>query len=200
MKLLVCISILFLSITVSNAQDLDEVFVTDSTTLIPENPVKEKSKKLHTGINVDAGYMLGGGIGSPFMTLSPFVSYPVTNRFGVDVGLSAGYGGLFFPNTTLEGQPKMLPMTQLFIFASGNYKLNEKLTVSGTAFKRIVDVQNPNNSVNPTTNYNFQGASVGFNYKISNNFSFGVQLHFNSPSGYSNYNPYGGLRVSPYGW
>lgn len=199
MKRLIYILLLFVALGSISAQDMDEVILSDTTVF--QNDVKPIQRKLHTGFNMSSGYMVSSkGQGGPFMSISPYVSYPVTNRFYLNAGISAGFGNIYLPYYYTGEQSQMLPMTQMFIYASGNYIVNEKLTISGSAYKRIVDVKNPNGSLHPTTSLDYQGVSVGFNYQITKNISFGAQIHFDSPSNSNSlYSPYG-YSAPPYGW
>ncbi len=185
----------------TSAQELDEIVLSDTT--IIQNDVKPKpmNKKLYTGLDANMGYMVSSkGYGGPFMSLSPYAAYPVNDKFHLTVGISAGFGNIYLPYLYSGENSEMLPMTQMFIYARGNYMLNEKLTVSGSAYKRIVDVKNPNRSLKPSTSFDYQGVSVGLNYKITNNISFGAQIHFDSPA-YNNsiYSPFE-YHALPYGW
>jgi hypothetical protein len=108
------------------------------------------------------------------------------------------------PINTAEGiQYKMLPMTQMFVYASGNYRVSEKLVVNGTAYRQVYS--NPNSNQQAIiSNYINNGVSVGFNYKISSNVSFGAQIQINTQNNFNpyspgGYNPYGGYS-NPYGW
>jgi hypothetical protein len=199
MKRLIYIVLVFFVTSSVIAQDLDEIVLSD--TAVFQNDVKPIRKKLHTGFNVNTGYMVTSkGKGGPYMSLSPHIIYPVTDKFYLNAGISAGFGNMYLPYYITGEESQMLPMTQMFIHASGNYVVNNKLTVSGSAYKRIVDVKNPNSSLQPSTSIDYQGLSVGFNYKITDNISFGAQIHFNSPSNYNSlYSPYG-YSVPPYGW
>ncbi len=199
---------MFLSVFMGlSAQDMDEIVVSDTLSLqndvsLITNDVKPITKRFYTGVDVNMGYMFSvKGGGGPFMTLAPHVTYPLTNKLSLSAGISGGFGNVYLPYLASEGQSGMLPMTQMFIYASGNYQVNEKLSVSGSAYKRVIDVKNPNSSVHPATSFDNKGVSVGFNYKITNNISFGAQIHVDSPSPDYNslFSPYG-FSAPPYGW
>lgn len=180
------------------AQDLDQIV---SDTSVFQNDVKPFRKKSHTGFSVNTGYTVSSnGQGGPFLSLSPHVIYPVSDRFYLNTGITAGYGNMYMPSFITGEESQMLPMTQMFIYASGNYIVSNKLTVSGSAYKQIVDVKNPNSSLKSSTSFDYQGLSIGFNYKLTENISFDAHIHFNSPSNYNSlYSPFG-YTVPPYGW
>jgi hypothetical protein len=200
MKRLIYILLIFFITRVDiSAQDMDEIVLSDTSVF--QDEIKPFRKKLHTGFSVNSGYTVTSkGQGGPFLSLSPHVTYPVSQRFYLNAGISAGFGNMYMPSFITGEESQMLPMTQMFIYASGNYIVNNKLTVSGSAYKRIVDVKNPNGSVQPKTSIDNQGLSIGFNYKITENISFDAHIHFNSPSNYNSfYSPYG-YTTPPYGW
>ena len=66
-------------------------------------------------------------------------------------------------------------MTRAFLYARGTYLVSPRLSVSGTAYKVINDVPRLSNHLS-SYNLNYQGISVGFNYKFSNSFSFGFEM------------------------
>ncbi len=206
MKRLLAIFILVGAVALSHAQDIDETFVdgikTDSTVF--QNSLVKKDKKLTTGVDLNMGYAFSKYGGGPILSFTPHVTYPVTDKFFLQAGVSLGMGNVYNPFLKVSGeQNAMLPMTRMFLYASGNYMATEKLVITGSAYKYIMDVKNPNSSYNPAQlSSDYQGVSIGFNYKITDNFSFGAQLHFDTPNtSNSYYNPMGsGFNSPPYGW
>lgn len=206
MKRLLTVFLLVITVVFCYAQDLDEIvvdgFKSDST--VYHNKLVKKDKKLITGVDVNMGYSFSKYGGGPIFSLTPHVTYPVTDRFYLQAGISAGIGNVYNPFMySSEEQPAMMPMTRMFLYASGNYKASEKLVITGSAYKYIMDVKNPNSSYNPTqSSYNFQGVSIGFNYKITDNLSFGAQFHFDTPNTQNSlYSPLGNSYYAPtYGW
>ena len=75
----------------------------------------------------------------------------------------------------------------------GDYRLSEKLTVSGTAYKQVdlfrLDHQNPS-----TRHFDYQGIIMGVNYQLGDNFfihgevefSNGYNRLYNTPHFYQN--------------
>lgn len=183
---------------------LEQIVISDSNSFVsPKNSLPVR--KLKTGMDVNMGYMFSSaGYGGPVFSLTPKVIYPLSERFWLEAGVQAGYGQFMVQENTENGtQFKMLPMTQLFIYASGNYKVNEKLVVTGSAYRQVLNNSNSNQQA-VISNYINNGISVGFNYKLGSNVSFGAQIHINSRDNFNPYpggiyNPYAGYS-NPYGW
>jgi len=138
------------------------------------------------------------------MNFSPYVSYPATERLSLAVGISAGYGAIYSPYfyQSEQGTNKLMPMTRAYIFASGNYMINKKFILTGSAYKGINTVPNLNRQ-QVSADYNFSGASVGFNYKIAPGFTFGAEININSRGTYPwgmNSSVPGNVYYNPYGW
>jgi hypothetical protein len=117
----------------------------------------------------------------PYYYAAPSLTYSLTPRLYVTAGAGIQYSTFYSLNSNNEGTNKMLPMTQAFLFASGTYLLSPRLAISGTVYKSALDAtQLSKNS--RALNYNYQGMSVGFNYKITDSFSFGIQMNIQNGS------------------
>lgn len=178
--------------------------LTIDTTAISIQKSEIPVRKLKTGVDVGMGYMFSSaGYGGPQFYFRPHLTYPVTDRFWITAGIQAGYNQFMVQNFSAEGSNyKMLPMTQMFLYASGNYKVSEKLILTGTAYKQVFS-ESGFERRSKINSYINNGMSVGFNYKIGANLSIGAQININN----NNYNPYsaGGLYptagyYNPYVW
>ena len=167
---------------------LDEYY--DSTVYKRESPTKPL-RKMHVGVDVGMAYSFSSaGYGGPMFTLSPHATYPLTDRFSLSAGISVGHGSFYNPYLAEQGGDLMLPMTRMFIYASGNYMLSERLSVNGTIYKQVLDV--PNRNPGQTyTNLDSHGGAIGFQYKITPNISFGAQIRVEEPGFYNPYNSFG---------
>jgi hypothetical protein len=161
-------------------------------------------RKLKIGMDLSMGYMYSpAGYSGPELFFGPRLTYPLSGRFWVDAGLQAGFGNYMMPVASYEGiNYQMLPMTRIFLYASGNYKLSENLVVSGSVYRQVLN-ESYSESQAAITNYINNGMSVGFTYKIGSNISVGAQIQLQS----NNHNPYsaGGFApaggyYNPYGW
>lgn len=199
--------LLILTVKWSGAQDsrsaIELLEMPDSSAVsitTQEQPVK----KIHIGANLDMSYVFSKGYSGPMMYFSPYMSYPVTDKFKVFAGVTAGYSAFYPVNKSNEtNSGKLMPMTQFYLFTAGNYQVNQKLTVTGSAYKQINTM--PNDKQKVTANYSNSGVSVGFNYKFAPGFSFGAQIRVDSrnsspwgigSSGYPGNNSFN----SPYVW
>jgi len=159
-----------------------------------ENYLKEQKLKL----NLKAGAFFGTGFGSGeyYGTyVSPEINYRVSPRFTVKTGISViqSFGtqpGLMMYEAT-PGSPSA-PSTRSLIYASGTYKLNERLMISGTVYKSFNTFNGK--SSNPASKiYDYQGVIMGIDYKVGRNIFIQGQIEF-SDSPYSRYSyPYSGF-------
>jgi hypothetical protein len=170
----------------SQAEQNLELPPVDSS-LLQSNQKAVPEKKIHVGATLDMSYAFSKAYSGPMMYFSPYLSYPLTNRLSLYAGVTAGYGSLYSPYFMNEkGSVKLQPMTQFYLFAASSYQVNQKLTVTGTAYKNINTIPNLyKEKVN--ANYSASGVSVGFNYKIAPGLSFGAQIRIDSHNSY----PYG---------
>jgi hypothetical protein len=206
-KIITIVAFLTISLTAFSQEAenaLEQLILPDSNKTVVKQPVSP-IRKLKTGMDVETAYMFtSSGYGGPMFSLTPHVIYPLSDRFWLEAGIKAGYGQYMMPTGNAQGQGfKMLPMTQLFMYASGNYKVSERLTVNGIAYRQVLD--NPNSDRQAIiSNYINNGISVGVNYKLGSSVTIGAQVHINSgntiyPYSTAGNNPYGGYS-NPYGW
>ncbi len=138
--------------------------------------------QLHVGIQAGTEFFTTSGIGSGFSTyLSPTLTYPVSKRFLVS-------GGLSIVNTSLNGfrpyysfpEEKSFTgnITQAMLWVSGQYLLNDRLTITGTAYKTI-DLLGEKPGASSFYKSNPQGAYFNVGYKINDN------IHIEAGFGYS---------------
>lgn len=121
---------------------------------------------LQTGASFNSGF--GGG--SLFNTfVSPSFSQPIGKKLTLSAG--AVIGNTTFNNAPMingEGQfsPVSGNLTTFTIFTSGAYQLNDRLTVTGSAYKTINPAFNPR--MNPENlRMESQGMSVGVGYQLA---------------------------------
>ena len=119
--------------------------------------------------------------------LSPHINYKFNPKFSLNVGtmiMSNNYntGLQLSEGNILERAGKV----SAYIYAQGQYQLNERLKITGTL------IYDTNNFGNYNTNgykrnYMPDYMSVGFNYKVNDNIQIGVQ--FTRTNIYNIYNP-----------
>ena len=152
--------------------------------------------------NLQTGASFGTGFagGSLFNT---YVAPSFSKNLGKNWTLSAGavISNSTFTNSghvTQEGsfKPYSGNMTNLTVYASGAYQVNDRLTLSGTAYKTI----NPafNARLNPDQlRMEAQGASFGIGYKVGENMHIGAEIHMQQGNG-NYYTPFGSPVGAPF--
>ncbi len=176
-------------------EDVDFLEISDNA-LLNNDLTKEPDKKLKAGIDVGMSYMFSSsGYSGPSFMFSPHLDYQLTDRISLTGGVMAERGSaLFYRYNGEHFEAEMLPMTQVFLYATGNYKLNENVTISSSVSKRIMDVPN-NEQVEHKSTYDVSGMSVGVNYKLTPNITIGARISVESGRnalGNDLYFPYGG--------
>ena len=147
-------------------------------------------------VNVEIGTTFGTtfGNGSYFGTyIAPHISYPVSNRFTLRMG---GYflnsQGL---NNTSESEhyypynPLAKGMTRTFLYVEGAYALNDKLTITGAAYKEF----NMFNRAPPgiqSSDYDYEGIIMGVDYKLGDNVFIRGQVEFSNGRSLNHYSPF----------
>ena len=185
-----------------NAQNDDDYFNPNDPVL--KNDVENTTINLNTNskpklkYNLTAGTSIGSGLngGSAINTyVAPSIIYPVNNKLSVEAGVMYNKG--FYNNYGTynffgenAGINKINGNTdQLFFYTRARYKLTEKLTITGSAYKSTV-INNNSNIEGVKTNpnaFNFEnsGYSLGFIYKMSEHSS--LEFHMNYNKGASPY-------------
>jgi hypothetical protein len=171
-----------------------------------ELPVFSSSPQL----DLQLGTMFSTGFqGSSMFThaVAPALNWDISRRFNLQVGtiLSSSFmngNNAFFPFSPhmAGGEAMHAPFSQrsfgATMYAAGAYQVNPRLTLIGSAW--MDRHQMPEMTMNPMAmNTNFHGANFGFDYRVTENFSFGAQ--FNVSSGYNPYNPLNNMGMYGFG-
>jgi hypothetical protein len=175
---------------------LEQIQISDSTSYTNLNK-HSTDRKLKVGVDVNMGYMFStSGFGGPEFSLTPHVTYPLSDRFWINAGIQAGFGQYMIPTYTSESMNyQMLPMTRMFVYASGNYRMTDKLVLTGSVYRQVLNTSSYSDTQSRMYNYMNNGMAVGFNYKLGSNVSIGAQIQIQS----NNYNPYSAGGFSPSG-
>lgn len=143
-------------------------------------PVKEK--RLDTNMELGTSFIYSPkNFYGPSYYVAPNLSYLITPRFTLSAGIGFQYTSLYPLYNIPNEENTMLPMTRVFLYASGSYLLTERLRVTGSVYKTINDVPRLSQYSHPM-NYNYQGVNLGIQYQISNNFSIGFHMRMNNMS------------------
>ncbi len=168
---------------------------------IPHTQITEGS--IHTGaglpspfspmrFNMETGMRFGTfGQGNFLQSfVNPSFSIPMNKKLTISAGVS--YSHTLLNNTSLisntgEIRQHSGEINTLTMHTSGLYRVNEKLTVSGTVFKTI----NPalNSRLNPNAiNMEAQGVAFGLGYQLNESLYIGASIKMQQ--GNSNYHHY----------
>ena len=145
--------------------------------------------KLHIGIRAGTEFMTASGYGSASSTfLSPTLTYPVSRKFQISGGLSivnTSFFGVKPYYSFSEEKSFTGNITQAMIWVSGRYQLNDRITITGTAYKTFDVLGNtPGNSSFYKTNP--QGGYLNIGYKISDHMQIEAGFGYSKGSrGYS---------------
>ncbi|MBE0640376.1 MAG: hypothetical protein IH598_17830 [Bacteroidales bacterium] len=172
--------------------------------LLPYNPEKPVSFRMEVG----STFGLSSGGGQMFgVYVSPHVSYRLSDKWRLNVSARIQNSNFInFYNPYLPHYPEYTRtfdsnITQTLIYAESEYLVNPRLMISTKVFKEVSVFDQP--QINPRAlDLNSEGVSVGFNYRVSENFQFGAEVGYSK--GRNPYNPlfpgsFGYPGRSPYG-
>lgn len=148
-----------------------------------------ENKRVQVGFSTGASFSAFGG-GNLFSTwVAPEVSYKLTDKFSLKVGTVAMYHTATGLNNYISSEnsaSRTGRLAQYYLFAQGEYKYSNKLTLRGTTMREFSDI-----SLN---SHPYSLNHVGFDYKIMDNMTLSADFMLskgNTPWGmYSN--PYSG--------
>ncbi len=149
--------------------------------LLPYNPDKKVSLRMEMGTTFGVA---SGGNNLFGMYVAPHISYKVSPRFRVNFGVRVQnsnfitYPGIYNPYYPEYTQTFDNNITQTFLYAEGQYLVHPNLMINAKVYKEISAFDEP--KVNPRAlDLNSSGMSVGFDYKVTDNFHFGAQIGYN---------------------
>ncbi len=194
MRKLLLLLMMMASVVVLQAQS--KSYEENDTISYPEGFQQKPSvrDRLHFGVSLGTSVSFARGQDAVMgHFIAPTLSFQVTPKFRLSGGVSLQYNSLNNPWTYGSGESGsniMLqrPKVQTFMFARGEYAINQKLTLTGSMFANTATLNIP--GLNPQTyNLNSYGASAGFWYKINDKASFGAEVQLiRSNDPYQRYN------------
>ena len=191
-RLKIIVSFLFLCLvfTEGNAQVTSIDSLPGSAT-IPIYHHKPVLHMLDVSIRTGTEFMTTSGYGSGLSTfLSPTLSYPVSRKFSIS-------GGLSVIHTTLYGIKTWSPLPeensstvsgnlmQATLWFSGQYILNDHLTLTGTLFKTF-DLMENIPGYSRLYGASPQGGYLNLGYRINDHMH--IEAGFGYSRGYNGYN------------
>ena len=163
----------------------------------------EEVQPLKKGFTPDVSVLLGTSFTSfapgynAFGTyIAPEFEFPVSERFAISAGI--GYSSMFYSGGGNLFSNKSMNYGNVYL--SGSYKMNEKLTISGTGYKTfLLNPPDPIEDGNVVFYDNSnQGVILHMDYKVNENFHINASFQFHQQNGspYNMMNPVNSL--SPY--
>lgn len=187
----------------SQAQD----YYTKPDTSSKNTAVVQTKTQPHIGLQ--AGTSVGiSRYGASFNNfIAPYVSYQLNSRWSVNAGV--GFATSRTPTLSKSSSENgYTPFyggnsQQTFFYAQGRYQVNDRLSISGTTTYSVNQFGQSANNRN--LNFNNKSMSVYAEYKISENFSFGVGGQISNGNSPYRYQPFGRNSfypgsTNPYSW
>ena len=151
-----------------------------------------KPGKFDYGVNLGSEFTSFSGFGSALSTqVAPHFYYNVNKRFRLGGGISVGTTHYMNARSWYQNEqssPSNGYFTNATLFISGQYLVNDRLTISGSAFKIFPVTKDPlpYNPFNPVSRNGAQGVNFNVDYKV------GEHMHIQAGFRYSQgLNPYG---------
>lgn len=167
---------------------------------VEQEPIVVAKKGFNPDVSVTVGSSFssfGPGFNSFGTFIMPQFTFPVTEKFAVKAGI--GFSNIFYSTPGNEGTIFSQNNAQYGqVYVSGLYQLNEKVTISGTAYKTFdLAPQNPNQPNPRALDFSNEGIAVNLDYKVNDHVSFNVGVSYQKYNSYGNfYNP-GGFNMNP---
>lgn len=165
--------------------------------------IQEKKLKL----NFELGSFFGTsfGAGNYFGTyVAPHISYPVSKKFSLNAGvrITSIFGGS--GNESGYYNPYGYPggnMTSSFVYVEGVYQVNDRLTVSGAAYKEF-NLMNSSSTIDNRYDFDSKGFIMGVDYRIGDNVFIHGSIEVSDGPTYNRMNPFSspsrGFGSSPF--
>lgn len=162
---------------------------------VEETPIVVKKQGFKPDVSVSLGSSFssfGPGLNAFGTYVMPEITFPVSKKFAIRAGI--GYSNTFY--STPGGEGNIFSQNNLqygHVYVSGLYQVNEKLIISGTAFKTFDLAPRPQDQFNPgALDFSNEGINVNIDYKVSENVRFNVGFSYQKQSPYNYmYNPGG---------
>ncbi|MCF8304207.1 MAG: hypothetical protein K9I94_13100 [Bacteroidales bacterium] len=156
----------------------------------------------NTDFNLQMGTSIGsyGGGGSVLSSyVAPSFNFDATPKLDIKAGaliMNNNFSG--FQQSPFMSQSMGLNqnMTDSYLYVQGDYQLNEKLTLSGGAIKKV-NTYNYQQKMNPLAkNYDYSAYNIGMRYKVNDNAH--IEAQFNLIKGNPYQTPFNNY-ASPFG-
>lgn len=141
-------------------------------------------KKFNYHLTLGSEFTSMSGFGSALNTyVTPSFSYNLSKRFSIGGGLSVIQTNYFNARSFYtEGQPSITSgnFTSGMIFVNGQYLVNDRLTIYGSAWKQFPITKDPlpYNPFNPVSANGAQGVDFNVGYRIGDNVYIQAGFHY----------------------
>ncbi len=171
------------------------IFLTSALFAQFSESYNKKNKSFSNGLGAaDYSFNVGSQVGTTFKNSYYFSNYfapsarlDLTKRVSVEAGIGTQLtqlNNLPVLKSDLSAESLDGTITSFFAYASGNYKLTEKVNFNATVMYEDAMLKGQNNSV--ALNKQYKDVSLGLNYNITNHFSINAQMQLSNRP-YSNY-------------
>lgn len=149
-------------------------------------------RKFDYGLTLGSEFTSISGFGSGLSTyVTPRISYNVSKRFSIGGGLSIIQTNYFGAKSYFQNEQNSFSngnYTSAVLFVSGQYLVNDRLTIYGSAFKQFPITQDPlpYNPFNPVSKNGAQGINFNVSYRVGKNVI--IQGSFRYSEGMNPYN------------
>ncbi len=152
-------------------------------------------KKFDYHVTLGSQFTSISGFGSGLNTyVSPHVSYHVNKRLSIGAGISIIQTNYFKARSYFQNEQASYSngnFTSAMVYVSGQYLVNDRLTISGSAYKQFPISRDPlpYNPFNPVSSKGIQGIDMNVGYRIGDHmyiqagfrFSDGANPYYTDP-------------------
>lgn len=165
------------------------------------------SGKFRYGVTIGSEFMTSSGYGSAFNTIiQPRFSYGLNRRLTIGGGFSIIQTNYINarPCWSAETNPGSSGnFTSGMVFVNGSYLVNDRLTLTGSAFKQFPITRDPlpYNPFNPVSAKGAQGVDFNIGYRIGRNMYIQAGFRYTDGIDPYRYDPFDGTGYSqdPFG-
>jgi len=149
--------------------------------------------KIGWGVTLGSEFSAISGYGSGINSfVAPYFSYNLNKRLQLGGGISFIQTNYFKTRAWFQGEQKQTisgNFSNAIIFVNGQYLVNERLTISGSAYKQFPAGQDPlpYNPFSPVSSRGAQGINFDMGYRIGDHMY--IQAGFRYSDGRSPYYP-----------
>jgi hypothetical protein len=153
------------------------------TVMAPANHLFQP-KKFNYGVTLGSQFASVSGYGSALNTfVTPRISYNVNKRLSIGGGVSLIQSNYFNARSYGYNEPARGSngnFTSAMIFVEGQYLVNDRLTVYGSAFKQLPVTKDPlpYNPFNPVSARGAQGIDFNVGYRVGDHMYIQAGFHY----------------------